>query len=189
MRAATIYPDLAESTFGVARTTGEMGLPWRAASMPIVEVEATNTSDPTVFSFSEPSNFMSHSIRRTRPPAARQQHHYQSGADRVITGGGGHNQALQSNADLYQVGKQYAAMQTRLTAGRNKKATWVAVAAESRVDRPIVMEAVNFVEAVDLIVANCGHRAKKLLLSEHRRLPAKVVMMLLGSTLRTRSLL
>ncbi|QDU21738.1 GIY-YIG nuclease family protein [Urbifossiella limnaea] len=80
------------------------------------------------------------------------------------------------NADLYRAGQQYIADRARLSAGRKQTATWVTVAAECGVDRKAVVTAANFTSAVDRIAANCGRGARRLLLSDHPRLPARVLM-------------
>jgi len=80
------------------------------------------------------------------------------------------------NADLYRAGRQYITRLAQLAAGSKKKATWAAVAAECGTDRAAVMAAAKFADAVDRIAANCGGGAKELLLTDHPKLPARVVM-------------
>lgn len=81
-----------------------------------------------------------------------------------------------TNAALYEAGKTYSRKLARLRASRNKKATARDVAAECGSTPAGVRAAITFAEAVDRICANCGGAAKKLLLSDHPRLPARVVM-------------
>ncbi len=79
-------------------------------------------------------------------------------------------------ADLYHVGRRYAARRAELTTAQKKTPTWKAVAAEFGTDPEHVRHAARFAAAVDLIAANCGPDAKSVLLEEHPRLPAKVVI-------------
>lgn len=79
-------------------------------------------------------------------------------------------------ADLYHVGRRYAARRAELTTAQKKTPTWKAVAAEFGTDPEHVRHAARFAAAVDRIAANCGPDAKAVLLEEHPRLPVKVVM-------------
>lgn len=79
------------------------------------------------------------------------------------------------NDDLYRAGKRYAALSSRLTS-KGRRTTWRAIAAEFGPDRTSVVNAVRFADAVDRIAGNCGTRVKSLLLSDHPRLPARVVV-------------
>lgn len=78
-------------------------------------------------------------------------------------------------ADLYHVGRRYAARRAELMAAAKKTATWMAVADEFGIAPEHVRHAAKFAAAVDRIAANCGPDAKAVLLEEHPRLPAKVV--------------
>lgn len=79
-------------------------------------------------------------------------------------------------ADLYRVGRRYAARRAELTTAQKKTATWKAVAAEFGTAPEHVRHAARFAAAVELIAANCGPDAKAVLLEEHPRLPAKLVV-------------
>lgn len=78
--------------------------------------------------------------------------------------------------DLYGVGRRYAARRAELTTAQKKTPTWKAVAAEFGTAPEHVRHAARFAAAVDRIAANCGPDTKSVLLEEHPRLPAKVVM-------------
>lgn len=80
------------------------------------------------------------------------------------------------NADLYRLGRRCLEARTRLSAGTTKDATWKAVAASLRLDPNAVTAAAQFADAADRIVTGCGAGALDLLLSDHPRLPAMVVM-------------
>ena len=78
--------------------------------------------------------------------------------------------------DLYRVGRRSAARRAELTTAQKKIATWKAVADEFGTAPEHVRHAAKFTAAVELIAANCGPDAKAVLLEEHPRLPAKVVV-------------
>jgi Uri superfamily endonuclease len=80
------------------------------------------------------------------------------------------------NAVLYETGRRYAKGLDRLKAGDKKKVVARDVATECSVPVEKVRAAIAFADAVDRIVANCGDAAKTLILSDHPRLPAKVVL-------------
>ncbi|MBA4191998.1 MAG: hypothetical protein C0467_28800 [Planctomycetaceae bacterium] len=81
-----------------------------------------------------------------------------------------------ANATLYEAGKTYATQLARLQAGRNKKATANDVTATCNTPAKEVNFAIAFADAVDLIAGNCRGNARELLLSDHRRLSAEMVM-------------
>lgn len=86
------------------------------------------------------------------------------------------DEARWTNAALYEAGKRYATEVLRLRAGGKPKAGAQDVAAENTTSAEEVAKAIDFADAVDLIAANCRGHARKLLLSDHPRLPAETVM-------------
>lgn len=84
-------------------------------------------------------------------------------------------QLAPTNADLYRAGKKYLETKARLAAGGKRRATWQTVAAATGTARTAVVDAARFADAVDRIAANCGGTAEALLLSDHPKLPARVV--------------
>lgn len=81
-----------------------------------------------------------------------------------------------TNSALYEAGKRYTKRLDRLKAGGKKKAGTRDVAAEFGLPAAEVEGAIKFADAVDWIAANCGGKSRKLLLSGHPRLSARVVM-------------